>query len=1644
MARNKKRRGRHARARCNASAKRLSNARPGQPLSPTAGRKLRMEPLEDRRLLATFAVNNFGDLNGGVAVVGSLRQAIELSNAADNLDTIVFEDFLFFGAAQESIVVAGELTISNPLRIYGPGASKLAITGSGGRVFNIDNGDDDGAAGVTLGGMTITGGSSDMGGGIFNKENLTLVESVVTGNSAQLAGGGIFVERGKLSVDRSVISDNSAGLGGGVHSGLDGDDTRPTTLITNSTITGNTASGTPDSPAYGGGIFNRNGRTLITHSTVAYNSAYTGYGVASFGNPLPEEEGADPPPPTVFTYLGHSIFWQDGAAIDVATVGMSEDDPPVPFLPSIESRGFNLIGGVGTGVTTDPSDIFGAAANPLFVADPITMSVELMDVGGSTETFVPNADPLLGPISPAIDAGDPAKEPSPFDFDTRGRHFIRVADGNDDATPGVDIGAYEAQVGNWLVDALIDESDGQFSTVWDEDPDFLGFPVVGGYDAALTLSSRGGDFTLREALEFAEKNPIVPDGTGAAMPGVPLIQFTTDLLLLPDPNPFSSAPTIDIDTGLELPVTVPVIVQGPTTFELEVDASNSDPTPALNDSNGIRVLIIDDDDATTFIDVSISNLTIMGGDIGFDGAVGGGILNRENLTLTASTIKENGAGFRGGGIYNESGTLDIDSSTLSNNGVAQDGGSLFVEEASGAITISNSTISGNTSGVRGAGIFNEGATRIEYSTITNNNAFAFVGSGILNSGATAVLDVTHTIISGNVNFDIDQLGGATVNSSGYNLVGDGSAAAIFTAPGDLSGAAFKNPQLKPLSKGGGPTLTHEPLPASPVIDAGDIAFGGVPANDQRGELYFRVDGAAIDIGSYELQGLTYFVDNPLDVDDGNFGIEELSLREAINLSNTTPLRDVVDLSFLAGMTIQIDNTGQASVPTDLVITDTVGINGSGVTIDGPADNRVFLVDDNDDLSEIDVVITDFTVLNTQNSGNRGSGVPLSAEDGLGGVIYNSEDLTLRRLLFINNSTLDPELMPLDPDFVPGAEFHGGTIAHRLGDLVIEDSSFLTSKTEGVNANGGAIYARDGNVTISDSFFSGGGTVKSDSDGGALSIRNGELTVSNTIISANLLQGGSSQGAGIYSYADAGEQTIVTLTDSIVSGNSSMGTFSAGTGISNWNSDVTLHSTIVSGNNSLGTLSGGAGIYQTGGTLTIHDSLIAQNTTAGANSDGGGIANSGGTVLVNQSRILNNSTAAHDVHGGGVHNLNGNLEIRDSTIADNRVPGANSNGGGIASMTDLMGLTTSIINSTVSGNSATKAGGGVYNAGGLTTIQHSTVTKNEVSDYGFGAGAASYGNAATTLTEVHSSIISGNETGVPLDADFVDDGQVNGLDFLTWQRGFGSTNASKAEGDATGDQLVDGADLAVWQAEFGLSPQASDVDRVGGAFQETFTSLDFNLIGAGLSSSAFDPMLPLNPANDQVGITDPKLGPLANNGGPTRTHALLAGSLAIDAGSLSFDPNLFTPPLLTDQRGAGFDRVSGGQIDIGSFEVPVIVVAVAMSSEDPGSEQLPLAAQAIASPLDAGLSDAERAGIASHLLRQGQVITHRWDGVLDKTGDGGPETFIRDALLTELFPAQRHEDFSDIATSRSVADSVADDATYAAEDHLFDLLGSEIL
>ncbi len=148
-----------------------------------------------------------------------------------------------------------------------------------------------------------------------------------------------------------------------------------------------------------------------------------------------------------------------------------------------------------------------------------------------------------------------------------------------------------------------------------------------------------------------------------------------------------------------------------------------------------------------------------------------------------------------------------------------------------------------------------------------------------------------------------------------------------------------DPKLAPLSDNGGPTLadgsrlqTHALLPGSPAIDAGNpsavAGVGGVPEFDERGFARVvdgdDVGGSRIDIGAVEQRTLHLLVDTLADEDDGNYSVGDLSLREAIRLTNNN-LGGSDTIAFapvLAGGTILLTQG-------ELVIADSVIITGLG-------------------------------------------------------------------------------------------------------------------------------------------------------------------------------------------------------------------------------------------------------------------------------------------------------------------------------------------------------------------------------------------------------------------------------------------------------------------------------------------------------------------------------------------------------------------------------------------------------------------------------------------------------------------------------------------------------------------------------------------
>jgi hypothetical protein len=380
--------------------------------------------------------------------------------------------------------------------------------------------------------------------------------------------------------------------------------------------------------------------------------------------------------------------------------------------------------------------------------------------------------------------------------------------------------------------------------------------------------------------------------------------------------------------------------------------------------------------------------------------------------------------------------------------------------------------------------------------------------------------------------------------------------------------------------------------------------------------------------------------------------------------------------------------------------------------------------------------------------------------------------------------------------------------------------------------------------------------------------NHTVEISGLTISNGQLQ--SENGGGILN-----DQATLTMINCAISGNvvianGSPPSQAGGGGIYN-NGTLSLVSSTVSGNSATGPWSyGGGGIYNAGA-VTITQSSISGNT---GDMSGGGIHN-GGMLTISDSTVSSNHTSGFG-HGqgfaGGIFN-GGTLTIQNTTISGNSVAGEGGFGGGIYGNSTITNSAISgniarggggisgggtITNSTISGNSSQLVGGGIY---GSVTISNSTISGNTVvSTQGIGGGGI-YGGGTIT-----NSTISGNTAN-----------QGGGI-YATSAVQLGNTILKAG---ATGANLFNNGG-SVTSHGYNLSSDN------GGGF----------LTGPG----------------DQIN-TDPLLGPLQNNGGPTFTHELLTGSPAVNTG----DPN-FTPPPEFDQRGPGYPRVFNGRIDIGSFEI----------------------------------------------------------------------------------------------------------------------------
>jgi len=251
-------------------------------------------------------------------------------------------------------------------------------------------------------------------------------------------------------------------------------------------------------------------------------------------------------------------------------------------------------------------------------------------------------------------------------------------------------------------------------------------------------------------------------------------------------------------------------------------------------------------------------------------------------------------------------------------------------------------------------------------------------------------------------------------------------------------------------------------------------------------------------------------------------------------------------------------------------------------------------------------------------------------------------------------------------------------------------------------------------------------------------------------------------------------------------------------------------------------------------------------------DGAGVFTEG-NVTFDDCLIINNSATG----GGGVYVGKGELTFNHCTIEDND---ATNEGGGIFIQN---GTRVDLINSTLNGNSA-NSGGGIFLAWGTLSMENSTISGNSANG---GGGINNLGGEVL----ITNGTISDNSLGT--------------------MGGGGIRN------EAGGYVSIKNTIIAGNNGGF-----AADCNN-------TITSSGYNLIG-NTDGCTFTPT-----TGDIINV-DPKLGPLANNGGPTQTHALLSTSPAIDTGN-----NLSCES--TDQRGISRpvdgDQDSTATCDMGAFE-----------------------------------------------------------------------------------------------------------------------------
>ena len=881
------------------------------------------------------------------------------------------------------------------------------------------------------------------------------------------------------------------------------------------------------------------------------------------------------------------------------------------------------------------------------------------------------------------------------------------------------------------------------------------------------------------------------------------------------------------------------------------------------------------------------------------------------MTVTDSTISNNFSGHEGGALANDGdGTMTVTGSTMGpDNSSDSEGGGLY-NAVDSTLTVTDSTIKGNSTNSDGGGIYNGGTLTVTDSTISGNTAhrttagqFSFGGEG---GGIASSTDLPDTDPANDPD-DTTTITNSTI--SGNTVTGEGA----------IGGGVYNSFGLTLIKNS---TITNNEAPdgrGSGVASRGSDLFASAETEVLSSIISANTNTDVDFLTDFGTPTNTFLSRGYNLIGDGNATGAFINTGDQI-IGNDSP-----------GLGALADNGGPTQ--THALQEGSPAIdrgNSFGESKDQRGQPRPNDFGDIDNATEGDG--SDIGAFEVQ--APQTYTVNSTADTDDGACTTDAGGCTLREA--INAANDSAEAADTINFALPGTAPWTVDLSTALPDLTTNmelvgpgaDQLTVRRADTPVRFRIFTVTGDTTEVTISGMTISNGNTLElHDPRGGGISnVDNGTLTITDSIVSGNTAED------------DGAIRNLGTLevSNSTLSGNTSNGT--AG-GIYNDNgATATVSDSTFSGNSA----PSGGGIFNSGGTLEVTNSTFSDNRSTV--DYGGAFANgSFSTAKVSDSTFSGNSAATE---GGAIRN-DGTLDVTNSTFSENS---ANLRGGGIwqGSQTSL-----TVTDSTFSGNSATD-GAGIFNRGGGTLdVNNSTFSDNRANLRG--GGIFSNSNLSGETTTITNSTISGNTAQTSGGGVFNEDG-LTVIEFSTiTNNSVKDAEGTILDGQGSGVASVGNTNTTTEVLSSIISAnQGTDVDFLDGT-TNTFLSKGYNLIGDGNATGAFNQSL-----QDQVGTTDPKLGALADNGGTTKTHALLAGSPAVDKGDKG------NTDLTIDQRGEPrpFDdpnvapATGGDNSDIGAFEAQEVLNTAPEATDDDATtdEDTPVSVNVLSNDTDPDTGD----------------------------------------------------------------------------------------